>query len=95
MTFQVPGDEAYDPCATYIKLRDAYNAVVMGESVKRVRYHNGEEQRETEFNQGNIAALKEAMNKALAECQAKNGHTQGRRSAIAIGHVRPRYPRIY
>ena len=88
MATEIPGDEAYDPCAAYIRLRDAYHNVLTGETVRRVRIRNGEEERETDFAPGNIGALKEAMNQAQRECIAK---TTGRpaRSAIGIGYRGP------
>lgn len=81
----IPGDD-YDPCAAYIELRNARTAILMGKGIKRVRFHNGEEQRETEFSTANIADLERAMQVAKDECMALNGAAPRRR---AIGFGRP------
>lgn len=83
----IPGD-TYDPCAAYIELRTAYMAVVKGETVRRVRNRNGDDERETDFSPANIQELKAAMNQAQRECMEK---TTGRpsRSAIGIGYRGP------
>lgn len=77
--------DTYDPCATFIELRTAYLAVVKGEGVRRVKFRNGDDERETEFSQANVTALKEAMDSAQRECMLQ---TSGRptRSAIGIGN---------
>lgn len=87
MATEIPGD-TYDPCATFMRLRDAYHNVLTGETVRRVRHQNGDEERETDFAPGNIAELKAAMEQARRECMAK---TSGRpaRSAIGIGYRGP------
>lgn len=93
MTFEIPGDEDYDPCTTYIELRQAYLAVLKGETVQRVRFKNGEEERETDFSSANVNDLRAAMAQAKAECMEKTTGRPGR-SAIGIGFARPR-PRSF
>lgn len=93
MTIPIPGD-TYDPCATYIELRTAYLGILKGQGAKRVRFRNGEEERETEFNSTNLEALRAAMKDAEAECQLTLGG-RSRRSAIGIGRLGPQIKRIY
>lgn len=90
----IPGDTV-DPCADYLRLKAAYEKVVLGQTVKRVRFHNGEEQRETEFGPANLEALEGLMNAAKDECQLSLGNTRPRRSAIGIGRLGPQVKRIY
>ena len=90
---EIPGD-TYDPCASFIELRTAYHEALKGGAIRRVRFRNGDEERETEFDGTNLEALKAAMDQAQRECIAK---TNGRpvRSAIGIGRHLPRNGRIY
>lgn len=90
----IPGDTT-DPCADYLRLKKVYERVATGETVKRVRFHNGEEQRETEFSQANIGVLEKLMNDAKDACQLSLGNTRPRRSAIGIGRMGPQVRRIY
>lgn len=89
----IPGDEAYDPCDAYMKMRAALQSIVSGEGVRRVRFRNGDEERETEFSQANVGELRKAMLQAQRECMEK---TNGRpaRHAIGIGQQQP-IRRIY
>lgn len=89
------GLAAIDPCADYVRLREAYMALLTGASTKKVRFRNGEDERETEFNQANIGALKEAMETARQECMALNGDGRPRRFAISVGNNSAMPRRIY
>lgn len=84
-------DDDFDPCAEYIELRQAYLDILKNKSVKKVRFRNGEDERETEFNSANIQLLKEAMNNMQALCLAKDGG-RPRRFAIGIGN-NSKFPR--
>lgn len=88
MAFVVPGDEAYDPCTVYIELRNARLEVLKGASVKRNRFRNGDDERETEWSTVNLEKLEAAMAAAKRECMEKE---LGRpaRSAIGIGYPAP------
>lgn len=77
-------DPDYDPCAAFIRLRAAYQSVLLGETVRSTRFRNGEEEREVDFSPSNIGELRKAMIQARDECQAKSTGATGRR-AIGIG----------
>lgn len=87
--------EPYNPCAAFVELQNAHRKLLVGESVKRVRFRNGEDERETDFTPANIEALERAMNQAKRECaELTSGRPQ--RHAIGIGPVGgPRGGRIY
>lgn len=95
MPDETPQMPVIDPCADYVELRAAYMALLKGASTKKVRFRNGEDERETEFNQANISALKEAMETARQECMALNGDGRPRRFAISVGNNSAMPRRIY
>lgn len=84
----------FDPCAEYTRLQQVLTDIVTGDSVRRVRYKNGDEERETEFSQANIGELRRVMADLKMQCQEK---TTGRpaRSAISFGRARRPYRSVY
>ncbi len=89
-------DDDYDPCATYKKLRTAREQVLLGETVRSVRFRNGEEEHETDFGPVNIAALEKALAETKAECEMSLNPTgRPRRSAIGIGFRGPMFNKPY
>ena len=44
----IPGD-TYDPCASFLELREAHKQALLGNVVRSVRFRNGEEEHQTDF----------------------------------------------
>ena len=88
-------DDGFDWCVQYRKLRDAYNGIMEGGAIKRVRLRTGEDERETEFTTSNAKDLKVAMDDARRKCEASLAPDQPRRYAIGIGCPIPPVRRIY
>lgn len=74
-------------CLEAAELRKVYLQVIKGQSVKRVRYKNGEDERETDFSPANVQELKAVLRDAEERCRLGSG--RARRSAISVG-VLPR-----
>lgn len=72
---------AYDPCASYAKLRTAYESVLAGETVKGVRLRSGEDERQVDFAPANIEELRRAMINAREDC-SKSMNGRGTRFAM-------------
>ena len=70
-----------DPCARYHALRTAYHDLLTGGSVVRTRFRNGEDERETQWSQTNISALRSELVIARNECSQA---TTGRSGRFAI-----------
>lgn len=84
----------YNPCAAFVELQNAHKQVLLGQSVKRVRFRNGDDERETDFAPADLAALERAMNQAKRECaELTTGRPQ--RHAIGIGPSGPRIRGFY
>lgn len=91
----IPND-TYDPCATYVELREAHKQVLLGGVVRSVRFRNGEEEHQTDFGPVNVTALEKALAQAKAECEfSLNPNARPRRSAIGIGFRGPIITRPY
>ena len=75
-----------DPCARYEALRDAYYRAQTGGAETLFRYRTDSGEREVRYAQANITVLRAEMDRAQAECAAKNGLVVPRRRfAIRAG----------
>jgi hypothetical protein len=75
-----------DPCARYAALHAAYYQTLTGGAETLIRYRTDGGEREVRYAQSNIAVLRSEMDRAQAECAAKNGIAPTRRRfAIRAG----------
>lgn len=85
----IPNDP-YDPCEEYAELIAARKEILSGGgAVKRTRFRNGEDERETEFSTVNIKDLEAAIARARRDCMATQEGARPSRHAIGIGHMGP------
>lgn len=83
---EMPG-QFDDPCAAYIKLRDAYTALVSGESIAETEYLGNGTQRRTKFTIADLKRLEVLRDQAQEACAAKCGQPlRRRRFAITAGY---------
>lgn len=75
------GLDLSDPCAIWPRMQAAYDRMLMGESVVRVRFQG----HETEFGRGNMTELKDRIADLRAACEAKTTPRRIRRHAIRGG----------
>lgn len=76
-----------DPCARAAALREAYFALISGQSEWLVRYRGPEGEREVRFQNTNIEVLRSELRDAETACEASGGPAaqRGRRYAIRGG----------
>lgn len=75
-----------DPCAKAAKLTEAYYALIQGESEAQIQYMANGKTRMVMYNKADLTSLKQEMQSAQAECEAKNnGNPRPRRSALQFG----------
>lgn len=84
---RVNPDSVYDWCAAYSRLRDAYQTVISGGTVRKVRFHNAGEERETDFEPGNAEELRMAMVQARENCAKQCNGGRGTRFAMQGGQT--------
>ena len=68
MSNTTPPEAPYDPCVAVGEMRKALQRIAMGESVKGVRYRNGEEERQTDFTPANVGELRNLLREAEDAC---------------------------
>lgn len=80
-----------DPCARAKALRQAYFDRLAGGTAQRVRFRHGDNEQEVQTSvlQGNLAMLRQEMQRAEDECRKLNGLPPlNRRFAIVAGSRR-------
>lgn len=80
-------DLTYDWCGAYARLRDAFQQVITGKTVRKVRFHNAGEERETDFEPGNAEELRAAMVQAREKCAKQCNGGRGTRFAMQGGQA--------
>lgn len=78
-----------DPCARATALRDAYYALISGQTESLIKYVGPEGEREVRYQPAKLEVLKAEWNAAAAECAEQTGASnRSRRFAIRAGSRR-------